>query len=72
MAAHSVGPGTYSKTPKDFKQVFEFFDVVRHISQAAGLVVLARGRVVRARVPGVGARCGNGLFSTYKSPKILS
>ena len=23
-------------------------------------------------VPGVGARCGNGLFSTYKSPKILS
>ena len=22
--------------------------------------------------PGVGARCGNGLFSTYKSPKFLS
>ena len=21
-------------------------------------------------VPGVGARCGNGLFSTYKSPKF--
>ena len=37
MAAHSVGPGTYSKTPKDFKQVFELFDLVRHISQAAGL-----------------------------------
>ena len=37
MAAHGVGPGTYSKTPKDFKQVFELFDVIRHISQAAGL-----------------------------------
>ena len=23
-------------------------------------------------VDGVGARCGNGLFSTYKSPKFLS
>ena len=35
---------------------------------------VARGRVVRApgpaSGPGVGARCGNGLFSTYKSPKF--
>ena len=26
--------------------------------------------IVVGRVPGVGARCGNGLFSTYKSPKF--
>ena len=29
-------------------------------------------RTVWGQVRGVGARCGNGLFSTYKSPKILS
>ena len=33
-------------------------------------VVLARGRVVRGPGPGVGARCGNDLFPTYKSPKF--
>ena len=37
---------------------------------------VARGRVPVVRAPGpasgpgVGARCGNGLFSTYKSPKF--
>ena len=29
-----------------------------------------RGAAAWSGVPGVGARCGNGLFSTYKSPKF--
>ena len=37
MAAHSVGPGTYHKRPKDFKQVLALFGLVRHVSQAVGL-----------------------------------
>ena len=36
MAAHSVGPGTYHKKPKDFKQALALFGLVRHVSQAVG------------------------------------
>ena len=78
--SHGVGPGTYSKMPKDFEQVLAVFDLVRHISRATGLreppVVSNFQERFKLKVSasigydGVGARCGNGLFSTYKSPKF--
>ena len=79
--SHGVGPGTYSKMPKDFEQVLAVFDLVRHISRATGLreppVVSNFQERFKLKVSasigydGVGARCGNGLFPLINLPNFI-